>query len=353
MGNGENGHEHAGINPAQVVEIWEQGAGGLTSFNFQRWTWYLAMQVGGVEREIWSIREWLAPHPREAERDLAVLLEAMVTWAPFVRDDISNMHWNAIVQTQNQWGVTDDWLRDISVAARNRGALEAFLGGPLPLLRLDHLFNVADEANSRAGARWAQDTNAWALAYDQGATNMDFFPGMAIFDVGPDDVMARRPARYNIREMEMFNGLEALEFCRLHGNALLVLPRNGANVLERWLHDPERAVMRPPWPFDWREQPAGGQINAQPAAPMEQDAERVRSEWEVYLLHLHDFLPREGQILFWWFIWFFICVGNMLTIPVLRAYDRPENEAVVAEPELTWYDEEEMELNRVPAIRWA
>lgn len=151
----------------------------------------------------------------------------------------------------------------------------------------------------------------------------------------------------------MFNGLEALEFCRLHGNALLVLPRNGANVLERWLHDPERAVMRPPWPFDWREQPAGGQINAQPAAPMEQDAERVRSEWEVYLLHLHDFLPREGQILFWWFIWFFICVGNMLTIPVLRAYGRPENEAVVAEPELTWYDEEEMELNRVPAIRWA
>lgn len=202
--------------------VWEQGDGESTTFNFIRWAWQAAMatttvygsqldilfgfELGSIERELQVIDE---------------VRRAMEMYNPLSRSGVSEEQWQVLVAQQNN--AVEHWLAALHRFVRaGNGSAADLLGGHL-LDQPRHVFNVSVESSRRAGASWVQDANEMTMSLLENP-NLDFgFLGSAVFDVGPGGIPGES---WFIRDMDMFNDRPGLNFYKLAGGALLVVPKD-------------------------------------------------------------------------------------------------------------------------------
>lgn len=331
------------------VEPWPHGQGRMTTFNFQRWGWALTMQAGVLFREQLRVMRGQNPIVPNVlgNRDINLVLVHMMTLTPTLRAEVNNMQWNAIIETQDQWDVTRNWLRRLWQTARDRGDLRAMVGGSLLDIPPRHIFNVANRANVEAGGAWARRANSLVLANPQGVPEAIWRDvGVAVFDVGPDEVTAVTPAEYNIRDMNIFDRLDELSYYRLGGNALMVWPRwriadDDAEHGQVEDANPVRDGERQP------EQQAAEGRNHQQLLRLYQFGVRVLNDaLRQHLARNYPWMePGAENNTSLWLLFFFLTLYEMLTAPFLRIWrqfvEEPAvEETVVEQPEVAEPEEE-------------
>ncbi|KAM0721431.1 hypothetical protein Q7P37_002355 [Cladosporium fusiforme] len=206
-----------------ILEPWERGERRLTTWNFERFTWMILWAHGTSQPAMETILRG------EDNAPIDMIERLMNRLPPNHRDDIDDIHWVSEVNSVVQWHTTINWLTRMWQVSRTGGDLLTFFGGPMvPIWRGPRIVNVANAADLQAGTEWLHSTNATYRTREEVERFLDenHVPSV-IFDVGPDDVTVRPPVTYNIRDMDIFDGLENMRFYRLAGNALLVLAQPG------------------------------------------------------------------------------------------------------------------------------
>lgn len=211
----------------EAPEPWERGEGEPTLFNFYRWAWSAAMFEGTgqiYEAQLRIIRG--EGTLEQQQQDVNEVEAAMKDWNIASQSGIDRAAWQALVDTHED-GV-EDWILEMFHLNWDQGGIgrERF-GGPLLDFPPHAMFNVTVAADREDGARWAREASASTVvmnaAIENGEENgLPAFPGSAVFDIGPGGADGES---WNLREMEMFEGLPGLGFFKLAGHALLVIPQ--------------------------------------------------------------------------------------------------------------------------------
>lgn len=207
-------------------EPWGLGEGEPTVSNFYRWAWSAAMFEGTghiYEAQLRIIRG--EGTMEQQQQDSNEVEAAMRTHNTASFSGISCAGWEALVNAHDDG--MDDWILEMFHLNWGQGGIgrERF-GGPLLDFPPQAMFNVTVAADREDGARWAQAASAATVVMSAAIENgeehgLPGFPGSAVFDVGPGGADGEG---WNLREMEMFEGLPGLGFYKLAGHALLVIP---------------------------------------------------------------------------------------------------------------------------------
>lgn len=222
----------------EVVLPWERGQGEPTVFDFHRWAWGAAMLNPIVYEAQMRI---LHREGTIAQRgaDLLYIEKAMHEYNSASHSGIDKAGWEALVSLHKvqQRGNLFDGHEEPLINLLNQLDTEGGLGrANIDLGWLEsppeRIFNVAVTADRDTGAQWVKRASIMALAAkvheEMHGVNVHPSlledPGIAVFDVGPG---AAEGESWRIRDMEMFEDVPGLEFWKLGGNALLVMPGDG------------------------------------------------------------------------------------------------------------------------------
>jgi len=201
--------------PGAALLTWAPEEIHSTDFLFGRWAWLALMDRGShIDPQYRIMRGEVAQAQYLADVDL--VKGGMLAYNPASRSGVNFNEWIELAFSLQQ-GVLGwlDWLRRDPMGENTlwEALLQPRAGPPLQL----RVFNVCVAADLEAAAEWVQQVS---LAVVKGARGEAPFPNEgAVFDVGPGGMESEE---WELRQMEMFEGLPGLSFYRLPGNALMV-----------------------------------------------------------------------------------------------------------------------------------
>lgn len=223
---------------------WEEDDDDSTTFNHVRWAWQAAMAHGEVIDEQFDI---LYGEGVDEIRNIERVRAAMEMYYPQYHGGVSRAQWLEIVRDHGD--MIEDWLRVMQSAISSGTVASAaeILGGPPLDIQPAHIFNMALEADRRAGAAWVRRANEEMLQHMLGRAPQPEYPGDAVFDVGPG---GKTDETWRFRSLDMFKDVPTLTLYKLAGGAMLVAPKSRRQLLLEFVPAGPEVLLANPTPVD-------------------------------------------------------------------------------------------------------